>query len=133
MDLSLGCLASATCSRSFNNWCDAMDVPNSRRAWRPRFRLRRLARSAPGGRCLPRLPNGEAVTVVAATAVAGAALGRLLPRSWGAFAGPLVLGIAASVLVAAGIPNGVAAGWWIGHCRRDPCESGRARAGATAG
>ena len=72
-----------------------------------------------GWAVLPRLPDGEAITVVAATAVAGAALGRLLPRSWGAFAGPLVLGIAASVLVSSRISRtGVAA--WAGGSALPP-------------
>ena len=76
-----------------------------------------------GWALLPRLLEGEAITVVAATAVGGAAFGRLLPRSWGAFLGPLVLGIAASVLVARGYSRIEAPlGWWIGIAAAIPAS-----------
>ena len=76
-----------------------------------------------GWAVLPRLPEGEAVTVIAGAAVAGAALGRLLPRSWGAFIGPLALGTAASVLVARGYPRlEPPLGWWIGIAAAIPAS-----------
>jgi hypothetical protein len=58
-----------------------------------------------GWAIIPRVPDGDALALLAATAVTAAAVGRLAPRVTGALVGPLLAGTAAGGVVGANLTD----------------------------